>query len=152
MKLTARIISSFFIGYIVFCILNLCFGNSGLFAMKRLQEIKSSLETNILLIEDNHRALTNEFEGLRSSTEQIALEARSIGYFKENEGVIIAEGYSIRKRAYPLGKVVEIDLEKESKKPLFRGISMGAVLCSLIVVFITAKSDGNIKKRRPQRA
>ena len=114
--------------------------------------MKASLEENIKDIEQNQLNLISEFEGLRSSSERIALEARSIGYFKEDEGIIVAEGYNIKQRAYPLGKLVNIEIERKSRKPLFRGISIGVVLFSLIVVFISTKSSENIKKRRPQRA
>jgi len=115
--------------------------------MRELRQIKYELENNITVIEKNYEILTNELEGLRTSAERIALEARNIGYFRKNEGIIIAEGYNVKKQYFTLGKLVNVNYDKGPRKPLLRGISIGAILFSLILVFIIPKRNEDNQKR-----
>ena len=146
MKLSFRIIISACIGYILYAVLNLVLGSSGIAAMKELEEMKQELEKNIEIIEENYAILSNELTGLRNSAEKIAVEARSIGYYRENEGIVVVDGYEGRKNFYTLGKLVTVDMKEKPRKPLFRAASFAALLLSLIIVLISTKRKNNNKK------
>ncbi len=148
MKLPARIITSLCIGYIFYCTLNLVWGSTGFFSMGKLQTMKVDLKKNIEAIEKNYEKLSKELSALRSSSEKIIVEARNIGYYKENEGIIVVKGYEGRKNFYTLGKLVKIDYKEDTKKPFFRAISFGAVLSSLIVVFLCTKRANGTTQRK----
>lgn len=139
MKLAVRIITSACIGYILYAVLNFVLGNSGIAAMNELEKMKNELQLNIEIIEDNYETLSKELSGLRNSAERISIEARRIGYYRDNEGVIIIDGYEGRKKFYTLGKLVTVDDTEKSRKPLFRAVSLSTVLVSLISVFIFTK-------------
>ena len=112
--------------------------------MHELEKMKVELETNIEIIEENYEILSNELRGLRNSAEKISTEARSIGYYRENEGKIVVDGYEGRKRFYTLGKLVSIDYSEKSRKPLFRAAAFSVILVSLILIFLfTKRSNGN---------
>jgi cell division protein FtsB len=139
MKLSVRIITSACIGYILYAILNFVLGNSGVAAMNELEQMKHELQLNIEIIEDNYETLSKELSGLRNSAERISIEARRIGYYRDNEGIIIIDGYEGRKKFYTLGKLVTVDDTENSRKALFRAVSLSTVLVSLIIVFIFTK-------------
>jgi len=139
MKLSVRIITSACIGYILYSALNFVVGNSGIAAMNELEKMKNELQFNIEIIEDNYETLSKELSGLRNSAERISIEARRIGYYRENEGIIIVDGYEGRKNFYTLGKLVTVDDTEPPRKPLFRAVSLSTVLVSLIIVCIFTK-------------
>lgn len=114
--------------------------------MRELESMKEDLRKNIVMIEKNYDTLSKELTGLRNSKEKIALEARSLGYYRENEGVIIVDGYEGRNNFFALGKLVNIESPERNRKPLFRAVAFAAVLLSLIFILIFSKKQNGNKK------
>lgn len=135
MKTGPRILLSLYFGYVMYSLLMLVYGQSGVLAMRNLESYKMKLQYNLEEIRDANTSLLNEIDFLRSESEYIRLEARKIGFFDAAEGIIHIEGYEQRKDHYTVGRIMRWEIPETQKKPLFRTISLAAAL--LVFLFST---------------
>ncbi len=134
-------------GYIFYLLLNLVFGSAGILSMRDLGEYREMLEENIETIKENHEVLAAEFEGLKSNAETLALQARNIGYYRPEEGVIEVEGFSPKKNFYPVGKLLRYSSPVPFKKAGFRTVSLAIILLTVILALVwRRKANGTVQK------
>ena len=77
-----KLLLSFWLSTVAFCILQILFGPTGLTETARLKEYRARLESRLSALEIDNARLTGRYESLRTSSEAVRLEARSLGYFR----------------------------------------------------------------------
>lgn len=143
MKTGARIIISLYIGYVVYSLLMLFYGQSGLVAMGEIEDYRNDLVVNLEEIQETNRRLHAEIDFLRSETEYISLESRRIGYFKPDEGIIYVDGYENRKNHYAVGKIIRWEESEDGRKRHFRSFGIAAALLMFLVMSLSRKKRLN---------
>jgi hypothetical protein len=93
-------------GFILSSCLIILLGESGLVRYRALSDYREELERNIAELELLHQDLLQDLEALGSDPERIALQARQLGYFREEERLIRLEGYNPPKSVYKVGKII----------------------------------------------
>jgi len=80
-----KLLLSFWLSTATFCLLQILIGPGGITETSRLREYRARLETRLEILQDQNTRLTTRYEALRSSPDEIRLEARSLGYFQTGE-------------------------------------------------------------------
>ncbi len=101
-----RLILYLSLGFICSSLLIFLFGNRGIQEYKALLEYRELLEKNIQDLKAINGKLLEDLYTLKSDPESIALKARELGYFREDERVIRVEGYIPLKGCYEVGKII----------------------------------------------
>lgn len=119
------------LGFILSSSLIFIFGESGVLRYRTLAGYREELAGNIEDLELLHRDLLYDLEALASDPERIALQARQLGYFQEQERLVRLEGYSPPRSVYTVGKILRRlpASENRSGDRLFRLLGAGAVAC-----------------------
>jgi cell division protein FtsB len=79
-------------GALMYCLLSLLQGPSGLAIYQALEARKSAMEARLAEIEAANAQLRGTIEAFTKDRETLILEARSLGYFADDEGVVRIEG------------------------------------------------------------
>ncbi len=153
MKLHYRLVMSIYASFIIFAWFSFYLGPDGLLETKRLEVYKTKLESGNARLEEINRKLENEFIRLESDPGIIALEARSLGYYHENEGVFILEGYHPEKKGYSIGsllreysgKTVSIDVIR------YTAIASGIIIFLFLTIFTREKDGYPVRRKRYSR-
>lgn len=98
---------------------------------RTLASYREELAGNIEDLELLHRDLLYDLEALASDPERIALQARQLGYFQEQERLVRLEGYSPSRSVYTVGKILRRIPASESRSGdrFFRLLGAGVVAC-----------------------
>ncbi|MFP4563170.1 MAG: FtsB family cell division protein [Spirochaetia bacterium] len=139
MKTGSRIIVSLYIGYAVYSLLTLVYGQSGLVALDELKAYREKLVRNLEEIQETNRRLHTEIDLLRSETDHIRRESRRIGYFEHDEGIIHIEGYENRKNHYAVGKIIRWEISQDGRKKLFRSLGLASSLLMFLVMTLSKR-------------
>ena len=81
-------------------------GHSGIHSYKKLVNYRNSLEANIKELEQINQQLLNDIDALGTNPDIVALEARELGFFKDDEQVIRIENYSARGNIHQVGRLI----------------------------------------------
>jgi len=81
-------------------------GHSGIYSYKKLVNYRNSLEANIKDLEQINQQLLNDIDALGSNAEVVALQARELGFFKDDEHVIRIENYSVGGNIHQVGRLI----------------------------------------------
>jgi len=149
MKKTLMLLLPVYLGYLIYSVLHIFYGNCGVVAMRELEAYRETLVKNIAEIEENQEELALELFSLKRSVEKVALEARNIGFFRENEGIIEISGYEQPRNFYTLGRLLAPSKKAAFKKPLFRTISIGVIILSFIVLLLHKRRKNGRSHRKP---
>jgi cell division protein FtsB len=106
MKILLRLALSAYVAFMINMLLTLVFGPTGIVAVRDLNQYRKRLESNIGQLSVIHTNLNAQLERLVSDKETIALLARQLGYFEENEGSIRIPGYRAGRNSYVIGSIV----------------------------------------------
>lgn len=120
-----RLIVYLALGFLCASLLVFVFGGAGLLAYGASSRHRAQLERNIDELEATNARLLQELESLRSDPERLRLQARELGYFREDEYVIRVEGAPAARNSYAVGRVIL--REPSSPKPVwvFRAVGLG---------------------------
>ena len=97
-------------------------------AYNRLSSHLELLTENMENLERINDDLNGQFEELATDPERIRLQARELGYFKEDEKVLIVEGFPKKRTFFEVGKVVK-------KLPLKRRNTIWVRILQIIIPF-----------------
>ncbi len=87
-----RALLSLYLGFLLGCLLLFFFSGTGLRSYRALTAYRDLLQSNLRELEELHETLAGELDALRTEPERIVLEAREIGYFREQDRVIRLDG------------------------------------------------------------
>ena len=154
MKLIHRLLISLYTTFVVFAWLSFFFGPDGLAESRQLEKYKEKLVKGNLLMERINLKLDNEFKNLESDPERIALEARSLGYYHENEGIFLLEGYRMDLKGYSVGSLFRAYSGRASSLATIRlaALSLGIIVFFLLTIFARNENDYTIRRRRYSEA
>jgi cell division protein FtsB len=81
-------------------------GSGGLADYRALEVYRDQLQANLKELQEIHEDLLEEQRALASDPEQVALQARELGYFRAEERVLRLDGYSPLRRYFTVGKLI----------------------------------------------
>lgn len=143
---------------VVYCVLSIVAGPSGVNAVKAAEVHAAAMAENLRKLEARHEELALELNALRSSTEAVAIESRSLGYVAEGETLVVLQALSVKPPPAPDPGVV---VERAARSPLsdssIKLISMGvaAAACSAFYILrrlSRASSSGRQRESLDQAA
>lgn len=107
-----------------------------------------------LEMEKINQKLDNEFKRLESDPDIIALEARSLGYYRDNEGLFLLDGYHVNRKGYSVGSLFREYSGKTSSIAAIRltAVSLGVAVFFFLTIFSRNKNDYTISRRRYSEA
>jgi cell division protein FtsB len=80
-----KLLLSFWLSTVTFCLLQIIFGPTGLTETARLKEFGSRLDSRLEALQEDNIRLSGRYEALRTSADAVRLEARALGYFRPGE-------------------------------------------------------------------
>lgn len=92
MRIFSKILLSLYGGVIFYFLLNLFIGPFGILEYRRLLSIKNELENHVGHLEKINVQLCNDLVAIKENEQELLLRARELGYYKQNEGIIIVQG------------------------------------------------------------
>jgi cell division protein FtsB len=97
---------SLYLSFLLSSLLLFVFGDSGLKQYQALTSYRDILTSNIEELEEIHRRLSAEAESLRSDPERIALQARELEFFQEDERIVRLDNRAPPAGSYLVGRQV----------------------------------------------
>jgi len=143
MKKATNIVFCIYLGFISYSILIFFYGTSGFFSMENLSRFRNRLNNNNTEIRNIHKDLTEQFESLRISRENIRLLSRKLGYFRENESIIKIIGYRTKNISYTIGKIMKRRPIPRPDDTLLRAAACCVVLISYILFSVVGSKNDN---------
>lgn len=92
----AHLVLSFWLATLSFCVLQILFGPTGISETLRLQERSQALAQRLAALQEDHLRLSARYEALRTSVEEVRLEARALGWFGVDEVPVRTFGSTLR--------------------------------------------------------
>ena len=86
------LLGSVYAVFLTCSLLSLLFGETGVTALARLTELNRRLESNLEDLYRKRGQLVSRLSDMRSDSEAIAIEARSMGLYNQGERVLLSEG------------------------------------------------------------
>lgn len=127
--------------FVTYFVLSTFFGPVGVQAYRQLGAYQQELSENVASLEQTGRELQAEADAYRSNAERIAAEARSVGYFREDSGLVRVEGFTPERRSIVAGRLMERRPVAENHLPLLRWISIGVGLLLYLVLTLTRRES-----------
>lgn len=121
----------------------LFWGHSGIYSYKRLVNYRNSLEANIKELEQINRQLINDIDALGTNPDIVALEARELGFFKDDEQVIRIENYSARGNIHQVGRLIYKTEGKATRDILIKIFALFLPLIFYLFSHIVLKGNGD---------
>jgi cell division protein FtsB len=146
MKL-ARLLVYLSLGFVVRSLYLFFFGGGGLADYRVLESYKRQLEENIGNLQAVNAELLDEQRALGTDPERVALQARELGYFREDERVVRLEGYAPAKRYFSVGSLVRARSMPERRDWIAKMLGLTVPLA----LFVAALARDRRRKRAPQR-
>ena len=149
MKKGLYVVASAYVGFVVYALLTFFFGRSGIARLNEMEQHRALLERNIIELEDIGVALENKRDALLHDTEEIAMLARRLGYFKNSDVRVITPDRTFPPLSRTLGKMIGQYSSPSRSTTLYRAIGFSSSLFTIIVcaVLFFRKND-RIDKRR----
>ncbi|MFW5785712.1 MAG: septum formation initiator family protein [bacterium] len=100
-------------------------GPVGMESYQQLSAYRDRLSENVAALESRGAELDAEAAAYRSDAGRIAVEARSIGYFAPQEGLVRVDGFTPERRSVAAGRLLERRPTQPDRLPLIRWLSLG---------------------------
>lgn len=136
MKLWFNAIISLYVSFIIFTWFSFFFGPDGYVETQRLKQYLHNIENNTAQMEKINKKLEGEVLSLQSDPDTIALEARRLGYYPANDGVIYLNGYKLQKKVFPLGSLYKGFNERHTNILFIRYFSLTAGLLVFLLLMM----------------
>lgn len=120
----------------VYLLLNLFFGEHGVFAYRELTAYQARLESNVEEMEETRNKLAERAGKLRSSAEAVALEAREIGYYRDDERPVHVEGFTPWQPGTEAGTLLKEPEPQPNRQPLFRVVALSSGLIAFFLLLL----------------
>lgn len=143
-RLLPILVTGFSVASLLICL----FGDSGVFAYKRLDSYRNDLAANVERLRARNLALTEELTNLKDSPERNLVMARSIGLYRPGDEVVRLEGLPPRTHTYEVGDLLRLKRVKTTRNPIFKaaGLGVSALLAGFAIFMSRAsrrKAHGN---------
>ncbi len=154
MRIHHQLAVSVYASFIIFTWLSFFFGPNGYMEMKRLKLYKDKMVANNSRMEMINKKLETDFTELESSKEAVALEARSLGYYHDDEGVFFIEGYRPESKGYQIGSLYRRYQSRPYNIRVIRYISIisGLIIFLFMILFGRKKYAYTVNRRRYSEA
>lgn len=117
MKRGISLLLGLYCAFLSYSLMTYIWGENGIIAYQKLENYKEQLNDNIEDLREVHQTLSVKTESLQSDAETLALSAREMGYYQENERIIYLEGYDSRKNLYVVGELMR-PFSRDAVNPL----------------------------------
>jgi hypothetical protein len=87
-----KLLLSLWLSTVAFCVLQILFGPTGFTETARLKEYRTRLESRLSALETDNIRLIGRYEALRTSSEAVRLQARTLGYFRTGDTPVLTPG------------------------------------------------------------
>ncbi len=94
-------------------------------------------------LSDTHDQLNARIEELSTDPEAVRLQARALGYVREDERIIRIEGYERRGNSFAVGRIVRRREVRDDLTPVFRGIALSAAVAAYLLLSLGGRGDRN---------
>jgi len=111
----ARLVLLLSAGFLLRSLSLFLWGNGGLSDYRKVEAGRAQLAANIEELERINSGLRREVESLGSDPERVALEARRLGYFREDQHVVRFRGRTPPPGSYTLGALVRVRAPRERR-------------------------------------
>lgn len=130
---------------LTYLLLSLVWGEYGLIAHGRLQAYERRLEENIGRLEERQNELAAETRSLRTDADRIRVEARRLGYFEADEGLVRLEGYDPQPGPASPGALVK---RRQAEQPVAHAAAIRAAAASagLFALFLMLLLDNRQRR------
>jgi cell division protein FtsB len=147
MRTLLRLAVAIYIGFSLYTLLDIGFGNTGIYATEKLISHREKLAKNVSELKKHNLELKDELTALQESPEKVTLNARVLGYYEEDEGIIRPEGYKKEESFYSVGRNIKGELQYNANEELFRtlSISLGCIFFLFLALF-GRKRDNSLKR------
>ena len=139
----ARLVLLLSVGFLLRSVSLFLWGNGGLSDYRKVESGRAQLSANIENLKRINSELRWEVESLGSDPERVALEARRLGYFQEDQRVVRFQGRTPPPGSYTLGALVRVRVPRERRDWPWK---MAGVLLPLVAYAAWALA------RRPRHA
>lgn len=141
-----RLIVALYAGFLFGGSMLFFWGHSGIYSYNKLVNYRNSLEANMKDLEQINQQLLNDIDALGSNPEIVTLQARELGFFKDDEQVIRIENYSAGRNIHKVGRLI---YKAESKATRDILIKISALFLPLLFyLFSLLLLKGNADKHR----
>jgi hypothetical protein len=110
---------------VLYFLLSTLFGPVGVQSYEELSRYRDRLSQNVVALENRGNELEDEAEAYRSDPGRIAVEARAIGYFPPEAGLVRIQGFSPERRTIEAGRLIAQRPAPPDRLPLIRWIALG---------------------------
>ena len=111
----ARLVLLLSVGFLLRSLALFLWGNGGLGDYRKVEAGRAQLSANIEELKRINSGLRREVESLGSDPERVALEARLLGYFREEQRVVRFQGRTRPPGSYTLGALVRVRAPRERR-------------------------------------
>lgn len=127
--------------WLVYLILELLFGVSGVVAFRALEETRERAREDIALVQERRRYLEQTIRGLTTDPQMIILEARDLGLVSPEDRIFRVQGHDARPvHRYIPGSVPRPVVSVRDNRPLFRALAL-AVFLALVTISLTVQGS-----------
>jgi cell division protein FtsB len=143
---------SLYAGMAIYCVLSVLVGPAGLSAYRRLEARKAAMEANLAELERIRGRLGAELDSLKTNPDRAALEARSLGYLREGETVLILGDKAERLSPIDAGAILPYAETATLDDRVLKEISLGATLALMALLCaprVRAASGTASSRRHP---
>ena len=137
MKVINRLIITFYLIFLTYSVVLSIYGPVGVSKIHKLNDYKNDLVNNITELSKINQDLSKNFQNIYKNSEIITLEARKLGYLKENEGFIKINNTNIENKFYSVGKIINFNSVSilNSRISFMISIIFGSVFFILFTIF-----------------
>ncbi len=116
---------------------------------EKLQQYCVKIEQNTAQMERISKRLEADVLSLQNDPDRIALAARSLGYYPDNDGVMYLDGYEKPKNGYSLGSLYRGFHKKHTSISFIRYVSLtsGLLVFLLLVMFERKKNVYSVRQQ-----
>lgn len=145
-----RLFLSLYVGFVVYCLGVLFWGQTGVAARAELSHVEGRLEANMKNLQEINARLEREFEALRSDPATIKLEARQLGYYSPGEQRIYVSGFGGNQSSYEVGTIVNTESVKMPGDSFFRVAGLATALIFYLAGAIFFQKRNENRRNRPR--
>ena len=145
----SAVFAALYAAFLVFSLLSLFFGETGVVALKRLEDRNGHLEANMADLEKRGSDLSARLASLRSDPEAIVIEARSLGLYRADDSVVVFEDLGSRRGIPDAGRVLRMVPAPTVNENVLRILALSAGAAAFFLAMIVGRrTDAPAPRRR----
>ena len=138
-----RLFFALYIGFLVYILLTLIFGTSGLLSYMHLEQYQLSLQNNLIELQEIYHSLRQDLRAFHSNPQTIKQYSHELGYFAQDENVIRIMGIIPLKSYYKVGTILRRNQKSSHNSPLFHIIGLAVFGLVFLLSYIRFKIKNN---------